>query len=207
MSAPTVDRLEEPTEGPRSAARGWLVGAALVATVPAVAVLALTLGGAVQEPLPGLPDAGPLARWGLPVVRGLHDAAAAVTVGLLVLAALLLPATAGRPRDELHGLRLRAVRLAGGTAAGWAVAAAAVLVLTYADVVGSSPLDDGMLDQVGYFAQDFDLGRSYALVVVLALVVSIGAQSVSRTNVVRRPGRRRPRRAVAAGPRRARQRC
>ncbi|RFU38545.1 copper resistance protein CopD, partial [Actinomadura logoneensis] len=73
-----------------------VVRAALVAAAAAVTALvaALVLGGAVTEKIiPGLGDAGALTRWGLPFSRLVMDLAAALTVGVLLAAAALLPVT------------------------------------------------------------------------------------------------------------------
>ena len=56
--------------------------------VVAVVIPAGLLGGAFAAPVAGLPDVGPLVRWGIPIVRAVHDLAAASTVGLLVVAAV-----------------------------------------------------------------------------------------------------------------------
>jgi len=59
----------------------------LTALVVAVVVPAGMLGGVFAAPVVGLPDAGGMVRWGLPIARAVHDLAAASTVGLLVVAA------------------------------------------------------------------------------------------------------------------------
>jgi hypothetical protein len=65
----------------------------ILAVVAAVAVVipAGLLAGAFAAPVAGLPDTGALVRWGLPVVRAIHDLAAASTIGLLVVAATIIP--------------------------------------------------------------------------------------------------------------------
>ena len=60
-----------------------------------VAVVAVVLpaglpGGAFAAPVAGLPDVGLLVRWGLPMVWAIHDLAAATTIGLLVVAAMII---------------------------------------------------------------------------------------------------------------------
>lgn len=158
------------------------LGSGLVLLVPvlAVAVLAAT-GSLATQPLPGLPDPGPVTRWGLPVARGLHDAAAALTVGLLVLAATVLPPEPGTPPGDLGRLRTRAVRLAAAAGTGWALAGAAVLAFTYADAAGTSAFAPGSGEQILYFAQAFDLGRSLAASVLLAAAAATGSWLATRT--------------------------
>src|SRR5665647_2292008 len=54
--------------------------------VVAVVIPAGLLGGVFAAPATGLPDAGTLVRWGLPIVRAIHALAMASTVGLLLVA-------------------------------------------------------------------------------------------------------------------------
>src|SRR5664280_1340607 len=82
-----------------------------VVAVVAVVIPAGLLGGVFAAPVVGLPDVGALVRWGLPVVRAIHDLAAAGTVGLLVVAATIIPEarhtcrriTAARCREVVDG--------------------------------------------------------------------------------------------------------
>ena len=108
---------------------GLMVLAAVAVVVPAV-----LLTGAVAAPVAGLADPGVLVRWGLPVVRAIHDVAAAMTVGLLVLAATIIPETTATNR------RVTATRWASASAVVWVVAALAGLVLSFADI-STTPLD------------------------------------------------------------------
>jgi len=69
----------------RSTVTPWLVGSALVSVV--VLVVVLDAGGGAPQPSPaGLPDAGPVTGWGLPVVRLLVDLAGFITVGMALVA-------------------------------------------------------------------------------------------------------------------------
>ncbi len=92
----------------------WLLGSTLVSVV--VLVVVLDAGGGAPQPSPsGLPDAGPLTGWGLPVVRLLVDLAGFTTVGLALVASRVVhvePAAA----DE-------ALPVAGRMAAVWAALA------------------------------------------------------------------------------------
>ncbi len=92
----------------RTAAVAMLVGSVLVGSL-AAAILTVT------EPQPtliqGLPGAGLITRWGLPVARGLHDLSAASTIGLLFVVAVLLPRDA-RARPRLTEARSRGIATA-----------------------------------------------------------------------------------------------
>jgi putative copper resistance protein D len=131
-----------------------------------VAVLVgLLIGHGAQAPLAGLLDPGAAVRWGLPFARTVHDLAAALTIGALVLAAVALPESA----------RPRAVRLAAGAGIVWVAAGLLVLVLTYADFAGVSLGSAGFSQQLGEFVQSFDLGRAMLTSLLLAFVVATGA--------------------------------
>jgi cytochrome c oxidase assembly factor CtaG/putative copper export protein len=101
------------------------------AAVAAVVALALTaLSGAETYARLGLPDPGPVVTYGLPVVRALTESVAVVTVGALLLAALLVPP---RGLGWLGADGYRAVRVASWTAAAWAGGALVTGVFAVAD--------------------------------------------------------------------------
>lgn len=93
-----------------------------------VALVAAALSGATAPLVLG--DAGPLVRWGLPTLRAVHDVAAAATVGLLLLAAFVVPEARTSSR------RATAARAAVGSGVVWALTALVGTVLTYADSAG-----------------------------------------------------------------------
>ncbi|KRF45664.1 cytochrome C oxidase assembly protein [Terrabacter sp. Soil811] len=143
---PTLQRdgLAGPRTGPTSPASGLvpLVLAAVVAVGLLASVVAARYTGAAA-PLPGgLTDAGPVVRWALPLVRVVHDVAASLTIGSLLLAATMIP---GRTRAESAALdeprRAAALRVATAAAFVWALAGAVGVVFTFADAAGM-PLSD-----------------------------------------------------------------
>ena len=143
---PTLQRdgLAGPRTGPTSPASGFvpLVLAAVVAVGLLASVVAARYTGAAA-PLPGgLTDAGPVVRWALPLVRLVHDVAASLTIGSLLLAATMIP---GRTRGESAALdeprRAAALRVATAAAFVWALAGAVGVVFTFADAAGM-PLSD-----------------------------------------------------------------
>ncbi len=114
-----------------------------VVTVGLVAsVVAARYTGAADAMAGGLTDAGPVVRWALPLVRVVHDVAASLTIGSLLLAATMIP---GRTRAESAApdepRRAAAFRVATAAAFVWAVAGAVGLVFTFADAAGM-PLGD-----------------------------------------------------------------
>lgn len=105
-------------------------------------VVAARFTGAADPLTGGLSDAGPVVRWSLPLVRVVHDLAASLTIGALLLAGTMIP---GRTREESAALdeprRAAAFRLATTSAFVWAVAGAVGVVFTFADAAGM-PLGD-----------------------------------------------------------------
>ncbi|MDQ6716351.1 MAG: bifunctional copper resistance protein CopD/cytochrome c oxidase assembly protein [Actinomycetota bacterium] len=106
-----------------------MAGVALAACTVAVVV-----GGAASALVTGIDDVGAVVRWGLPLLRVVHDLAASLTVGLLVVAALLLP---GRTAPAAM---LRAGRTAVASGVVWVVSGSLGVLLGFADAAGT-PLD------------------------------------------------------------------
>ncbi|MDQ1620104.1 MAG: hypothetical protein QOE19_2673 [Actinomycetota bacterium] len=112
----------------------WLSGVALVSL--AVLLIVLLYGRGAPQLVPaGLPDAGPITGWGLPVVSLLTDLAGIVVVGLLLAAAVLLPS----PATGLSDAAAHATRLAARTAMVGAAAVLVEAVLTLSDLLGTPP--------------------------------------------------------------------
>ncbi len=156
----------------RRSAYAALVPAAVAAAV--AVLLGLLIGHGAQAPLAGLLDPGAVVRWGLPVARTVHDLAAALTIGALVLAAVALPEPA----------RPAALRLAATAGIVWVAAAVVVLVLTYADYAGVKLGTAGFGAQLSTFVQSFDLGRAMAASLLLAFVVATGATVARSLNAI-----------------------
>jgi putative copper resistance protein D len=139
-------------------------------------VVAAAVGGAAAPPVIG--DPGAVVRWGTLLVRVVHDLAAATTVGLLVLAAFLAPETTRTHR------RTTATRLAAATAAVWAVAGFAGVLLTFSQLAGVPVFGPGYLEQLRSFAWELEVTR-VALVSALlaALVASWARVATSRASM------------------------
>ncbi|HKX69518.1 MAG TPA: bifunctional copper resistance protein CopD/cytochrome c oxidase assembly protein [Intrasporangium sp.] len=116
----------------------WAVALVVLAGLGA-SVLAAGFSGAVAAPMGGLSDAGPVVRWALPLVRVVHDVAAALTVGTLVLAATMIPGATRQASVALEEpRRAAALRVATASAFVWAVAGVVVVLFTFADASGLS---------------------------------------------------------------------
>ncbi|MGZ4591921.1 MAG: cytochrome c oxidase assembly protein, partial [Actinomycetes bacterium] len=137
----------------------------------------LVSGGGAPAPVPaGLPDAGALTGWGLPVVRLLSDLAGMATVGLLLATALLLPS----PATRLSSAAASTARLAAGTASVWVLGVLVEAVFTLSDLLGSPPgsvLEPSVLRS---FLGQTTQGRSLLVQAVLA-VVAAGLARSART--------------------------
>jgi len=145
----------------------------------AVAVLAVVvpaglLGGAFAGPVAGLPDAGAIVRWGLPIVRAIHDVAAASTVGLLVVAATIIPEARSTYR------RVTAARYACASGVVWVVAGLVGLVFSFASTSGTSLTDPMFGAQLQTFVLQLEFLRVAAISSAMALAVTIGAAVVRR---------------------------
>ncbi|NHC45198.1 cytochrome c oxidase assembly protein [Motilibacter aurantiacus] len=169
LEAPAPPAADRPD--PRRTRRPWGPPAAAVAYL----VLLVTLvvgGGRPEKAAPGLPDAGPVTGWGLPVARLLADGAAIATVGLLLAGAVLLANREG----QLRGSAFLGVRLAGTAALAWAGAALVQTVLTLSDVFGRPPQDALSGSALREFLTVLPQGRALVTQVVLACVVAVLAR-------------------------------
>jgi putative copper resistance protein D len=145
----------------------------------AVAVLAVVipaglLGSAFAAPVAGLPDVGPVVRWGLPIVRAIHDLAAASTVGLLVVAATIIPESRHTSR------RITAARYACASGVVWVVGGLVGLLFTFSEISGTTLADPTFGTQFQTFVFQLDFLRADALSFAMALVVTMGAAVVRR---------------------------
>ncbi|MCX4472488.1 bifunctional copper resistance protein CopD/cytochrome c oxidase assembly protein [Micromonospora sp. NBC_01655] len=150
----------------------------VVVGVVAVVVLlaALRAGGALATAIPGLPDPGPGVMWALPVFRLLLNTLATLTVGMTMTAAFLLPGDG--PTVCARGYQL--LRRSTVTAAGWALTATVLIVLTVSDLLGQ-PLNNLGSATVVSFAASIPQGQALLLQAGLALAAAV----LSRAGVSR----------------------
>ncbi|MDW6057097.1 hypothetical protein SAZ11_02065 [Streptomyces sp. FXJ1.4098] len=133
----------------------------------AVALAAVGAGGGASEAIPGIPDAGAMTAWGLPVARTLTDVAAVATVGALLLVVVLLPG--GR---KLTATQLRYLNWAAVAAALWGAASVAALVFTLSDLFATPVADIASPAVLADFAITDTQGRSYALTAAAGGVIA-----------------------------------
>ncbi|WP_370890735.1 cytochrome c oxidase assembly protein [Janibacter sp. GXQ6167] len=136
-----------------------LVGSGLAAVAICVAIGGAAAPFAVSDP-------GAAVRWGLPIVQLIHDVAVAVTIGLLLVGAFIVPETGRTHR------RVTLARLAGGWAAVWGVAGLAGVVLEFAALSGMSLTTPGLLTQLQSFIWQLDVTRIGLLSALGAFVIA-----------------------------------
>ncbi|KRE42608.1 cytochrome c oxidase assembly protein [Knoellia sp. Soil729] len=132
-----------------------------------VALVAAALAG-VLAPLV-LDDPGPLVRVALPLVRVVSDLSSAATLGLLVLAAFLVPERRNTER------RIQAARLAAVTGVIWFVSAGLGVLLTFASLAGLTLGDPELGRQFLTFVWSLEVTRVLSISTAVALAVTSGA--------------------------------
>lgn len=125
---------------------------------------ALALGGGAAPLLLG--DAGPVVRWGIPIVKTTVNLAAAGLVGALVTALYAL--RAGERTFDI------ALRLASVSGAALTVAAAASGILSYLDITsGGSALDITLVEQLRSYALEWPPGRMWLTTVIVGAALTV----------------------------------
>ncbi|SDJ21458.1 putative copper resistance protein D [Nonomuraea maritima] len=160
----------ETATGSGAASRAVRLGVAgAVAAIVALAIGMIAGGRAFPRIIPGLPDAGVVVRWGLPLSKLLMDAAGLVTVGVLLMAALLLP----NDKGVLGKSALTYVRAASWSALAWAGAAFLAIVFSVADSFGRTVpqiLERTMLTS---YATQTTQGVALTLVVLFGVAIAL----------------------------------
>lgn len=151
------------------------LAAALITVCVAVGISAALPASTVTQ-LAGR-DAGPLVALALPAVKGLVDLAGAITVGWLLAAVFLAPPAVGG-RFDTSGYRC--AQAASLSAAVWAVAALALVPLTYASTFGTSLADAIRADSILTAAADFASTQAPLIAGLLAALVAVLARVVLR---------------------------
>lgn len=183
---------ERPIAGTRAwrSTRRVLVLAVVVSA--ASCLLALRLAGGAPGPVPGgLPDAGAATGWALRAVHLLGVLAGVLTVGSLLVGAVLLPhhrATLDRhgpDRDGLDRVVRRSAHRAGDAACAWALLTALELLLTVSDTAGVPlvHLDRELIVAVGSTPQ----GGALVTSALLAAAVAALSRLVSGRGQLRWP--------------------
>lgn len=150
---------------------------ALVTLLAAVVAcfIAVAIGGAALPGVASLGDPGAVVRWGLPIIQVVHDLAAALTIGLLVVGALFLPGR-GHP-----GVMLRAARIAVATGVVWVIAGLVDVVFEFSDAAGTKVTSAQFWPQFTAFAWSLETIRVGIISTAIAAVaVGIAVASIDR---------------------------
>ncbi|NHU85055.1 bifunctional copper resistance protein CopD/cytochrome c oxidase assembly protein [Kocuria sp. JC486] len=168
----------------------WLAAPVVVMLLALVAALSFSGAAAAKE----VADPGALVRWGLPISEAVRDLALVATIGSLLLAVGVVPnkvqerSTRVRHKDRVrkakqdgestgtpqeHPLFTRLLQLAGATSVVWTVAAAVVVVFTYAEVSGVRlSASAAYTQQLISFVTDIPTGQALGVGVIVAAVVT-----------------------------------
>ena len=154
-----------------------LLGAAVAIALMAMALLLWVGDGRPATAPDGLPDPGLGTQWAVPVLRVVGDLAAVLTVGLLLLGGVLVPARDGL----LRGARLTWTRAARWSAFAWAAVVLAQVVTSLSDII-ALPVGD-VLDPtlLWSFVTDVELGRALLVQALLALTVAVCSRWIRTT--------------------------
>ncbi len=134
------------------------IGLVALGTLGIVASALAVRSTGAADPLFFVADAGPLVRWSAPLLRVVHDLAAAVTLGALVLGLFVVRAPT-------------LTRLAGVAALVWGACGLAGTVLTFADASGLPLESPGFLAALRTNVWAFEATR-------IGLISSVGAAMV-----------------------------
>lgn len=129
----------------------------------------LVLGGSVfARVIPGLPDAGEAVRWGMPIAKNAMNVGAVLTIGLLVMATLLLPSFNGRLSDQAIGY----VRAATWASLVWTLAAVATLYFQASEFL-AKPMGQVSIDEVTAFAGSVSGGIALMFVILITTGIAL----------------------------------
>ncbi|GAA0415479.1 copper resistance protein D [Acrocarpospora corrugata] len=146
--------------------------AGVCAAIGALVIGMVAGGAATPRVIPGLPDEGALTRWMVPVSKLSMDAAGVLTIGLLLMAAALLPSDKGL----LGKSALEYVKAASWAALAWAVAASSTLVFGLSQSMGQ-PI--GVIlggNELTSYASQTPQGIALTLVVLFAVSIALFAR-------------------------------
>lgn len=158
----------------------WLAVAGLIAVIAVLAASAYGRGLLPAETR----DPGALVRWGYGIAQTVHNIAAAATIGALVFAAFIVPpslSVRGRKRpgpDDAgpaaeHPAFTRVMALAAAASILWTFSAVAVLVFSFADLVGR-PISGSpeFALQLASYITELPTGTARLWVIIIAATVA-----------------------------------
>ena len=114
---------------PRSIGSFAPVAAVTLVIAALAVVVSAMVGGAATPSVDGIQDPGSIVRWGLPLVRAVHDLAAATAIGLWIITACCVP-------DRAPAALARGIAVGTRAAVVWIVSGLVGVVLGFADIAG-----------------------------------------------------------------------
>ncbi len=166
------------TPSASSAAPSRAPALAVAAVSLLACAVAVVVGRAAVPAVAGIQDVGAVVRWGLPLVRVVQDLSASLTIGLLVVGALLLPGK-GQPATML-----RAGRIAVSSGVVWVASGILGVVLGFADAAGTPLGSSQFWPQLEAFVWSLETLRVGLLsAAVAAVATTIAAVSLSRNGL------------------------
>lgn len=165
--------------------RSSTVATVLVIAIPlavACSILGLTITGAFSAGQQ-LVSAGDVVEYGLPIARVVHDTMAALTIGLLIVAAFALPAQK-KDHGALSSVQHRATRWAAATGAVWFLAAAVSIVLTGANTLGVPLTSPVFARNFMLFAFQVEIGQALVVSAAAILVATVVAAFATRVTTL-----------------------
>jgi cytochrome c oxidase assembly factor CtaG/putative copper export protein len=184
----TSPETQQPGPAPESApvtARTSTVATVLVVAIPlavACSLLGLTVTGAFTANQQ-LVSAGDVVEYGLPIARVVHDTMAALTVGLLIVAAFALPAQK-KDHRALSSVQHRATRWAAATGSVWFLAAAVTVVLTGANTLGVPLTSPVFARNFMLFAFQVEIGQALVVSAAAILIATVIAAFATRVTTL-----------------------
>jgi len=170
-ATPQGARALREASGRGDASRILRIAGPVILLVAAFATLvaALLFGGGAAPLV--IADAGPVVRWGLPIVKLVVNLAAAGMLGALVLALFALK-TGERAFDL-------ALDTASVSAAVFTIGSAVTGFFTFVNVFNAAPSADAVFgDQLGRFLVDTELGRTWLITTIAGAVITVLAFAV-----------------------------
>ncbi len=185
VTSPETQPTGSAPDAAPSPGRSSTVATVLVIAVPlavACSILGLTFTGAFGADQQ-LVSAGDVVDYGLPIARVVHDTMAALTVGLLIVAAFALPAQK-KDHGALSSVQHRATRWAAATGAVWFLAAAVSIILTGANTLGVPLTDPVFARNFALFAFQVEIGQALVVSAVAILVATVIAAFATRVTTL-----------------------
>jgi cytochrome c oxidase assembly factor CtaG/putative copper export protein len=168
-----------------AADRASTVATVLVIAIPVIvafAVLGMTVTGAFTANQQ-LVSAGDLVQFGIVAARGVHDGTAALTVGLLIVAAFALPAQKA-DHGAMSSVQHRAARWAAISGSVWFLAAVLGIVFTGANTLGVPLTSPVFARNFLLFAFQVEIGQSLVVSAVAILVATVLAVLATRATTL-----------------------